>query len=106
MDDTAKLVPADGVYAVYVNVVDSKSSKINAQQVGMLNIGYRPTLNNGQERSIEVHILDFEGDLYGRTVMVEFAHYLRGERTFANIEELTEQLQKDKERVKQLLAKE
>ena len=106
VDDTAKLVPADGVYAVYVNVVDSKSSKINAQQVGMLNIGYRPTLNNGQERSIEVHILDFEGDLYGRTVMVEFAHYLRGERTFANIEELTEQLQKDKERVKQLLAKE
>ena len=69
----------------------------------MLNIGYRPTLNNGKERSIEVHILDFEGDLYGKDITVEFAHRLREERTFANTEELTGQLMRDREQVSELL---
>ena len=69
----------------------------------MLNIGYRPTLNNGRERSIEVHILDFEGDLYGKDITVEFAHRLREERPFASTEELVEQLQQDEERVRELL---
>ena len=69
----------------------------------MLNIGYRPTLNNGQERSIEVHILDFEGDLYGKSIAMEFAHRMREERTFASLDELTEQLEKDKARVRELL---
>lgn len=109
--DTDKLIPADGVYAVYVNVddndnEDAQSAKRTAHGSwlkGMLNIGYRPTLNNGQERSIEVHILDFEGDLYGKEIMVEFVHRLREERTFASLDELTEQLEKDKARVKELL---
>lgn len=106
-----KLIPADGVYAVYVNVGSNEnedekncqSSIVNCQFKGMLNIGYRPTLNNGRERSIEVHILDFEGDLYGKSIKVEFVHRLRDERTFDNLEELTEQLRKDKERVRELL---
>jgi riboflavin kinase/FMN adenylyltransferase len=72
----------------------------------MLNIGYRPTLNNGKERSIEVHILDFEGDLYGKDITVEFAHRLREERTFANTEELTEQLMRDEKMVRELLVAE
>lgn len=72
----------------------------------MLNIGYRPTLNNGKERSIEVHILDFEGDLYGKGITVEFAHRLREERTFANTEELTEQLMRDEKKVRELLVAE
>ena len=69
----------------------------------MLNIGHRPTMNNGKERSIEVHILDFEGDLYGQSLQIEFVKHLRDEQTFANIEELTAQLHKDKEQVKSLL---
>ena len=69
----------------------------------MLNIGYRPTLNNGKERSIEVHILDFEGDLYGKDITVEFVCRLRDERTFANTEELTGQLMRDREQVSELL---
>ena len=113
-----KLIPADGVYAVYVNVVDNdnedenengQSSKLGARGSGlkgMLNIGYRPTLNNGQERSIEVHILDFEGDLYGKNITVEFAHRLREERRFVNTEELTAQLLRDEEKVRELLATE
>ena len=91
-----KLIPANGVYAVRVTV--NKNSYL-----GMLNIGYRPTMNNGKERSIEVHVLDFEGNLYGKDITVEFAFRLRDEHTFANLDELTEQLKKDKERVRELL---
>jgi riboflavin kinase/FMN adenylyltransferase len=119
-----KLLPADGVYAVYVNVVDNEDENVNDNEnfhqegyfqfstlnsqfrKGMLNIGYRPTLNNGKERSIEVHILDFEGDLYGKDITVEFAYRLREERTYANTEELTEQLMRDKKMVRELLVAE
>ena len=65
----------------------------------MLNIGHRPTVNNGSERSIEVHILDFEGDLYGKSLCVEFVERLRDERTFDNLDALMAQLEADKERV-------
>lgn len=111
---SCKQIPADGVYAVWVDVDDNddenrpagwKSSSLSSF-LGMLNIGYRPTLNNGRERSIEVHILDFEGDLYGKDIMVKFAHRLREERPFAGTEELTEQLLRDEERVRELLATE
>lgn len=121
LSDAFKLLPADGVYAVKVNVVNNKDedgnegeneknfhlSSLNFQlkHRGMLNIGHRPTLNNGRGRSIEVHILDFEGDLYGQSLQIEFVERLREEQTFANIEALTAQLQKDKEQVKYLLAK-
>ena len=134
-----KQIPADGVYAVWVNVdADAKGASItttealasqrsetlsplnenyhpegncqlsivNCQLKGMLNIGYRPTLNNGQERSIEVHILDFDGDLYEKEITVRFAHRLRKEQTFANTEELAEQLLQDERRVRELLATE
>ena len=124
---SCKLIPADGVYAVWVNIVDNENededenedenchpeennfhlSSFNFQlRKGMLNIGYRPTLNNGRERSIEVHILDFDDDLYGKTITVRFAHRLREERTFANTEELTEQLLLDEKRVRELLTTE
>lgn len=111
--DADKLIPADGVYAVWVNVGEQPDKNIfqfstfNSQYnyMGMLNIGYRPTLNNGRERSIEVHILDFEGNLYGKTVTVEFAYRLRNERTFVGIDELTGQLQRDKEMVRELLGR-
>lgn len=91
-----KLIPADGVYAVWV-VIEETYYK------GMLNIGYRPTLNNGRERSIEVHVLDFEGRLYGTTITIKFAHRLREERTFVSLEELTEQLRIDRDKVNKLL---
>ena len=112
-----KLIPADGVYAVYVDIDNENENEnchpegnfqlsiFNLQfRKGMLNIGYRPTLNNGRERSIEVHILDFEGDLYGKDITIKFAHRLREEQAFANTEELTEQLLQDERRVRKLLA--
>ena len=90
-----KMLPANGVYAVFVHV----DANGGGNHVGMLNIGHRPTVNNGSERSIEVHILDFEGDLYGKSLCVEFVERLRDERTFDNLDALMAQLQADKERV-------
>ena len=93
-----KMLPADGVYAVFVRIDADGESK----HVGMLNIGHRPTVNNGRERSIEVHILDFEGDLYGKSLCVEFVERLREERTFDSLDALMAQLESDKERVSRL----
>ena len=93
-----KMLPADGVYAVFVRIDADGESK----HVGMLNIGHRPTVNNGSERSIEVHILDFEGDLYGKSLCVEFVERLREERTFDSLDALMAQLESDKERVSRL----
>lgn len=90
-----KMLPANGVYAVFVHV----EANGGGNHVGMLNIGHRPTVNNGSERSIEVYILDFEGDLYGKSLCVEFVERLRDERTFDNLDALMAQLQADKERV-------
>ena len=102
--NTDKVVPADGVYAVWVAIgEDSQPKAYGPRLKGMLNIGYRPTLNNGRERSIEVHILDFEGDLYGKSIKVEFVCRLRDELPFDSLEELTIQLRKDRERVSEML---
>ena len=90
VDFPNKLIPSIGVYAVYVSV--------NGQQYkGMLNIGRRPTINNGTDLSIEVHILDFEGDIYNQQVRIEFIGFLRPEIKFDSIDELVLQIQKDKE---------
>lgn len=90
VDFPNKLIPSIGVYAVRVSV--------NGQDYkGMLNIGYRPTINNGTDLSIEVHILDFEGDIYNQQVRIEFIGFLRPEIKFDSIDELVLQIQKDKE---------
>ncbi|MBQ8443520.1 MAG: bifunctional riboflavin kinase/FAD synthetase, partial [Bacteroides sp.] len=72
VDFSNKLIPSVGVYAVYVYVNGQKYK-------GMLNIGHRPTLNNGTDLSIEVHILDFEGDIYQQSMRLEFVDFLRPE---------------------------
>lgn len=86
--DPEKLVPADGVYAVYVFLGERKYK-------GMLSIGYRPTLNNGTDRSIEVHIFDFNEDIYNQPMRISFVRRTRSELKFNSIEELVEQLHKD-----------
>lgn len=87
-----KLIPREGVYAVHAHVNGRK-------HLGMLNIGHRPTLNNGSHLSIEVHIFDFSGDIYHRETRLELLHYLRPEMKFASVDELVIQIQKDKERI-------
>ena len=90
VDFPNKLIPSIGVYAVYVYVNGEKHK-------GMLNIGYRPTINNGTDLSIEVHILDFQGDIYHQKMRIEFIDFLRPEEKFNSVDELVLQMQKDKE---------
>lgn len=84
-----KLIPAPGVYAVRVTV-EGKSYG------SMLNIGFRPTLG-GTSLSIEAHLFNFSGDLYGKQVQVDFVERLRDEQKFEGLDELKAQLAKDKE---------
>ncbi len=96
-DDEHKLIPADGVYAVKV-LLSGKNYG------GMLNIGIRPTVNNGfPEKTIEVHIFDFHGDIYGQDVKITFIERIRPEKKFDRIEELAAQLQEDKKKTMEIL---
>ena len=90
VDFPNKLIPSVGVYAVSVHVNGQKYK-------GMLNIGHRPTINNGNDLSIEVHILNFQGDIYHQKMRIEFIEFLRPEMKFNSVDELVLQMQKDKE---------
>ena len=82
-----KLIPKSGVYVV-------KTCLEGKYYFGMMNIGNRPTLN-GKKRTIEIHILDFTGDLYGYKIQIEVLKRLRAERKFDSLENLTKQIQED-----------
>ncbi len=97
-DDRHKLVPTDGVYAVYVGVGGSWYK-------GMLNVGTRPTVNsNVDHRSIEVHIFDFSQDIYDRDISISFVERIRDEVKFESLPKLREQLVNDKISALHLLA--
>ena len=126
-----KLIPADGVYAVEAEVIDSGSIELTSTKTqiwhsvtdasgsgpsfpvaggpgngprrkGMMNIGMRPTVD-GRERTIEVHLFDFNEDLYGRELRVSVISHLRGEEKFGGLDALKAQLAKDRERALALL---
>ena len=103
VEDSQKLIPKNGVYAVWVK------GKIGGEEHvwgGMLNIGLRPTTDNGEKRTIEVHLLDFAGDLYGCRLTLSFVRRLRDERKFRNKGELVHQLREDEAMVRMILNKE
>lgn len=79
-----KLIPANGVYAV--------ATELGA---GVMNIGRRPTLDNGTNLSIEVHIMNYEGNLYGKELHLSFIERIREEKKFASLDELKAQIQED-----------
>ena len=87
--DSDKLIPSRGVYAVIVYLDGTKYP-------AMMNIGIRPTLNNGSNTSLEVHILDFDKNIYNQEITVEFVRKIRDEKKFNGLNELIEQLTKDK----------
>lgn len=80
-------LPPDGVYAVRARVGDQDLR-------GVANIGFNPTFGN-QTRTVETHLLDFNGDLYGRRLDVAFVDRLRGERKFADVQSLVAQIRGD-----------
>ncbi len=86
--ETYKLIPAEGIYAVKINVD-------NLVYNGMLYIGKRPVVN-GTKQSIEVNIFDFDRDIYGSTIAVNFKARIRGDQHFESLELLREKMKEDK----------
>jgi len=87
-----KLTPSSGVYAVKIKINDNIFN-------GMLNIGNRPTLNSSMKETIEVNIFNFDEDIYGLEIEIEFFEKIRDEQKFENLPALTNQLKIDKEQV-------
>ncbi len=98
ISDGEKLVPPRGVYAVRVGTGQREYG-------GMMNIGSAPTIGPGRERKIEVHLIDFSGDLYGSRLRIHCLEYLREEHEFEGKDRLNAQLVKDRERVRRILEK-
>ena len=86
-----KLIPKNGVY-----IVQGRIGKSDKTINGMMNIGYRPTINHHQRLSLEVHFFDWKTDIYGEYIQIEFIERIRDEQKFEGIEALQQQLQRDK----------
>ncbi len=91
-----KVIPATGVYAVVAEIEGTRHN-------GVINIGNNPTFGN-EETSAEVHLLDFEGDIYEKNITVFFIDRLRDERRFRSPEDLVRQIKKDIEKARKILA--
>ena len=91
-----KLLPANGVYAIRA-LIDS------IRHAGALNVGFRPTFG-GNTLTVEAFLFDFDGDLYDRLLTVSFAQRLRGEKRFASLPALQQQIARDVENAKRILA--
>lgn len=107
VQDPEKIIPGDGIYAVYVDirekseVKNEESTEVNSipgenvQYKGMMSIGFRPTVD-GKKRVIEVNVFDFNKDIYGKTMRVYVKKFLRAEVKFNTLEELVKQIDQDK----------
>jgi riboflavin kinase/FMN adenylyltransferase len=98
--DEALACPGHGVYACLAVGPPPLSRPVPAA----VNIGVRPTFDTGRGELIEAYLLDFEGDLYGRTLRLQFLRRLRGERRFESAEALVEQMQADVEQTREIAA--
>jgi riboflavin kinase/FMN adenylyltransferase len=98
VDDPIKLIPLGGVYACRVNLLGEWFG-------GMINIGYRPTVDSGRaNKSLEVHIFDFNREVYSEKIMVEFIARTRGETRFPDLEALRQRLKRDEMEVRAVLS--
>ena len=92
-----KLIAKNGVYAVKAYFNDKIVN-------GMLNIGIRPTIDDGEHKTIEVNLFEFHGDIYGEKVKLDLIQRVRAEQKFEGLSQLVEQLKKDKEVVEKVLS--
>jgi riboflavin kinase/FMN adenylyltransferase len=92
--DVSELLPRDGVYAVKADVFDEVAGCFRSLGDGVTNVGVRPTVGGG-DRRVETYVLDFAGDLYGKTLRIHFVAALRGEMKFASVAELKAQIARD-----------
>ena len=95
LNNQHKILPKDGVYAVRVEINGTDYN-------GMMNIGVNPTVvsKNTTEKKVEVHLFDFDADIYGEHVAVFLYRYIRNEKTFSNLEALKSQLKHDSKEVR------
>lgn len=96
-------IPLHGVYACKAEITTTDGGQIEAK--GAANIGYRPTLNSESGESqetawLEVHLLDFDQDIYGAQMRVVFCHYIRAEQKFDSLQTLTHQIGQDVQHVR------
>lgn len=94
--DPLKLIPAEGVYAVLLNL-NGKLEK------GMMNIGVKPTIDNSLNQTIEVNIFNFNDDIYQQKIDIAFIERVRSEKKFPDIEHLKAQLANDKNTIAEIL---
>jgi riboflavin kinase/FMN adenylyltransferase len=92
-----ELLPPNGVYVVRVNASEQSLN-------GVANLGTRPTIGDNPKRVLEVHILDFAGDLYGQKIDVQFLEFLRPEIPFQNVDALKIQISKDVDATRECFA--
>jgi riboflavin kinase/FMN adenylyltransferase len=99
MNDEEKIVPGNGIYAVYVKLDSAsgveKKSGASPTHKGMMSIGFRPTMD-GSHRVIEVNVFDFDEQIYGRILRVYVKKYLRAEEKFNSLDDLVAQIGRDK----------
>ena len=87
IEEEYKLIPKIGVYVV-------KAIVNNEVVYGMMNIGFNPTVN-GEKQTIEVHLFDFDKDIYDQNIEVSLLHYIREEQKFGSVDALKAQLKQD-----------
>ena len=91
--DSCKIIPAIGVYAVRCWIEQK-------EYIGMMNIGSRPTVSKENTIQLEVHLFDFDADIYGVTILVEFITRIRDEQKFPSLDDLVKQLKSDEQNVR------
>ena len=101
---TANLIPPDGLVPLCRGVYDTTVVLPDGKRyMAVTNVGICPTVNQGNHVTVEPWILDYEGDLYGQTIRVEFYHFLRGERKFGGLDELKHEIHKNAAETRKLL---
>lgn len=96
--ESQKIIPAGGVYVVRCNIA-------NKEYFGIMNIGYRPTFETKGKLVSEVHIFEFNEDIYDKEIKISFIERLRDEKKFASKEELIYQIERDKKKAIQIISK-
>ena len=96
LDEKYKLIPKAGVYIV-------KTILNNMNVFGIMNIGFRPTVG-GKHQTIEVHLLDYNADLYGANIQVQLSYRLRDEQKFSSVDKLIAQIKQDEKKARELIA--
>lgn len=99
LEESTKLIPANGVYAVTVQLENDQKTHF-----GMMNIGFRPTISSFQKQSIEIYLFDFQSDLYNSHLKVRLHKRMRAEEKFLNLANLKTQLSKDETAIRSYFA--